>query len=337
MENTNFTNEHVTKVSDFLQSYMLENDIDEMTADECADVLLSKGLMEQIPPKPGFNFRQMLRDGKDGKIDMIEGVSKLENGHWIIKPIMNIKVLFGNCSYEKNNKFEGNAISKITLNFEADHFPTRQSTSQKKHILQRALLTKLARFKWLIFGDVNINFTWYFSAIKKKETTSDGDLDNLAKIILDYLQGKSGIFVDDSQLGYLNSVWLSKKEELKNNILSIEINFNNNDCAYKENLKFVQLEGSIYALTQFAGDNLEELFRTKITLHILKKKRRTMLKFWEKEPNAAYAFASDVLFHKARLSRIDNSLIYDKGAFNELCRNAGLNCCMLLKKGRAFF
>lgn len=336
MGDTNFTNKQVIEVSDFLQTYMLENDIDEMTADECADILSSAGILEQIPPKLGFNFRQMLRDGRDGKINMIEGASQLANSHWIIKPVMNIKVLFENCSYEKEYKFEGDAISKIVLNFEADHFPTKQSVSQKKRILQRALLTKLTRFKWLIFGDVNINFTWYFSAIKKKETTTDGDLDNLAKIILDYLQGEKGIFVDDSQLGYLNNVWFSKNEELKNNILSIEVNFNNDDCASKENLKFVQLEGSIYALTHFSSDDSEELFRTKILLHFLKKKRRTMLEFWEKSPNAAYAFASDVLFHKARLPHIDNSLVYDKDAFNELCCNAGLDYCMLLRKGRVF-
>lgn len=334
MEDTNFTNKQVSEVSDFLQTYMLENDIDEMTADECTDVLSSTGMLEQIPPKPGFNFRQMLRDGRDGKINMIEGATQLENSHWIIKPIMNIKVLFENCSYKKKYIFEGDAISRVTLNFEAAHFPTKQSVSQKKRILQRALSTKLARFKWLIFGDVNINFTWYFSAIKKKETTTDGDLDNLAKIILDYLQGEKGIFVDDSQLGYLNNVWFSKNEELKNNILSIEINFNNDDCASKENLKFVQLEGSIYALTHFSGNDPEELFHTKVLLHVLKKKRRTMLKFWEKPPNAAYTFVSDVLFHKARLPHIDNHLVYDKNAFNELCINAGLSASILLKKGR---
>lgn len=85
MENTNFTNKQVTEVSDFLQTYMLENNIDQMTADECAHVLFSAGILEQIPPKPGFNFRQMLRDGRDGKINMMEGVTQLENNRWIIK------------------------------------------------------------------------------------------------------------------------------------------------------------------------------------------------------------------------------------------------------------
>lgn len=336
MENTNFTNKQVMEVSDFLQTYMLKNGIDEMTADECADILSSEDILDQIPPKPGFNFRQMLRDGRDSKIIMVEGAVQLGNSHWIIKPIINLKVLFENCSYEKEYKFKGDAISKITLHFEADHFPTKQSVSQKKRILQRALSTQLDRFKWLIFGDVNINFTWYFSAIKKKETTTDGDLDNLAKIILDYLQGENGIFVDDSQLGYLNNVWLSKNEELKNNILTIEIHFNNDSCASKENLRFVQLEDSIYALTHFSEEDPEELFRAKMLLHILKKRRRTMLELYEKVPNTAYAFVSDVLYHKARLPHIDNSLIYNKDAFNSLCLNAGLDYCMLLHKGRAF-
>jgi len=71
---SNFTNDQVTQVSNFLQMHMQRNNIDSMTADECADLLaMNKILPNNIGPKPGFNFRQMLRDGRDKLIDLVEG------------------------------------------------------------------------------------------------------------------------------------------------------------------------------------------------------------------------------------------------------------------------
>jgi len=55
-----------------------------MTADKCAD-LLAKGkvLSNKIGPKPGFNFIQMLRDGK---IDLLLGAQqKYPRAKWVIK------------------------------------------------------------------------------------------------------------------------------------------------------------------------------------------------------------------------------------------------------------
>lgn len=74
---SDFKNSDVKFVSDYLQYYMTKNNIDSMTADECAG-LLSQGkvLSNKIGPKPGFNFRQMLRDGRDGKIDLVKGAEQ---------------------------------------------------------------------------------------------------------------------------------------------------------------------------------------------------------------------------------------------------------------------
>lgn len=69
-----FNNDQVAKVSRFLQNYMHENDIEHMTADECATVLSKYEILpNNIGPKHGFNFRQMLRDGRDNLIDLVEG------------------------------------------------------------------------------------------------------------------------------------------------------------------------------------------------------------------------------------------------------------------------
>ena len=86
-----FTNEDVIKVSNFLQEYMKKNDILNMTADECADLLSESNILSNnIGPKPGFNFRQLLRDGRDGLIEKIEGVyQERPKAKWTIKRIIN--------------------------------------------------------------------------------------------------------------------------------------------------------------------------------------------------------------------------------------------------------
>lgn len=74
MKESSFDNFLVKKVSVFLQKYMKENHIDFLTADECATLLAENNILSnKIPPKPGFNFRQMLRDGRDGLIDLVVG------------------------------------------------------------------------------------------------------------------------------------------------------------------------------------------------------------------------------------------------------------------------
>jgi len=61
-----FTRSEVDAVGELLQRHMRDNDIRSMTADECAQVVVH--LLPPRPPKFGFVFRQMLRDGRDGRI-----------------------------------------------------------------------------------------------------------------------------------------------------------------------------------------------------------------------------------------------------------------------------
>lgn len=69
-----FTDDKVSEVSDFLQGYMKNNKIPSMMADECADLLADNDILSNdVGPKPGFNFRQMLRDGRDGIIPCVLG------------------------------------------------------------------------------------------------------------------------------------------------------------------------------------------------------------------------------------------------------------------------
>ena len=86
MKESGFDNFQVRQVSDFLQKYMKENHIDSLTADECASLLAENNILSnKIGPKPGFNFRQMLRDGRDDLINLVDGAFQVRpNTKWFI-------------------------------------------------------------------------------------------------------------------------------------------------------------------------------------------------------------------------------------------------------------
>ena len=74
MKQSTFNNELVKEVSVFLQDYMKRNNISILSADECAELLAKNSILpNDVGPKQGFNFRQMLRDGRDKKIDLVTG------------------------------------------------------------------------------------------------------------------------------------------------------------------------------------------------------------------------------------------------------------------------
>ncbi|SFW76579.1 hypothetical protein SAMN02927921_04135 [Sinomicrobium oceani] len=91
MSKSRFDNSQVKQVSDFLQGYMRKKRINNLSADECALLLNENNILSnRIGPKPGFNFRQMLRDGRDGLIDMVEGATQERpNTKWIIELLEN--------------------------------------------------------------------------------------------------------------------------------------------------------------------------------------------------------------------------------------------------------
>jgi len=76
----------VSKVSSFLQVYMKQNKLQFLTADQSAELLSKNGLLtNKVGPKPGFLFRQMLRDGRDGYIKLIKGAHQVRpNTKWFI-------------------------------------------------------------------------------------------------------------------------------------------------------------------------------------------------------------------------------------------------------------
>jgi hypothetical protein len=87
---SDYSNELVDLISDFLQNYMKVNNTSSLTADECADILAENRILRNdIGPKPGFNFRQVLRDGREGKIKLVKGAYQSRpHTRWIIKRLI---------------------------------------------------------------------------------------------------------------------------------------------------------------------------------------------------------------------------------------------------------
>ncbi len=83
---SNFNNNDVEMVSLYIQYIMKKYQWSSLTADQCAELLnSSKILLNDVGPKPGFNFRQMLRDGRDGKINLVKGATQDRPGsRWLI-------------------------------------------------------------------------------------------------------------------------------------------------------------------------------------------------------------------------------------------------------------
>ena len=82
-----FSLSKVEEVSNFLQSKMRKNSLNFISADEVAQILANNRILpNNVGPKPGFNFRQMLRDGRDKKIPLVKGASQVRpKTKWTIK------------------------------------------------------------------------------------------------------------------------------------------------------------------------------------------------------------------------------------------------------------
>ncbi|WP_223480602.1 MULTISPECIES: RusA family crossover junction endodeoxyribonuclease [unclassified Pseudomonas] len=104
-----------------------------------------------------------------------------------------------------------------------------QSRLERKQELTQIIQSELSRFKWLISGGVQIEFAWYLSSIKRQETDKAGDIDNITKPILDALTGPDGILIDDSQIGSVQTFWMSRNEQLSYNVLRLNIQFSSED------------------------------------------------------------------------------------------------------------
>lgn len=252
----------------------------------------------------------------------------------------NIKTNFENCSYEAyyDEIGIGLATSKLVFIITSNNFATIQSSKDKIRELKAAIHDELSNFKWIIYGDVNLDFAWYISALRKRETDAIGDLDNLMKPIIDSFTGTNGIFIDDSQIGSINELWMSKNVATsEDTVLRLEINFNNDDCRLKDNIRFVELEKGKYALYEFSPTNKTELIKTLIKWHTERKYRKFIDKKILQDSNFGIYKTSSNVFHTSRLNGIDKNLKYNIERFKSICKKADIKLSDLLKVYGSFY
>lgn len=83
---TEFSNKQISQFSEFIQNYMKKNNIGSLTAYPCADLLAENNILpNNVGSKMSFNFQQILRDGREKFIDLVEGAYQVRpKTKWII-------------------------------------------------------------------------------------------------------------------------------------------------------------------------------------------------------------------------------------------------------------
>jgi Holliday junction resolvase RusA-like endonuclease len=254
-----------------------------------------------------------------------------------IEPPFKISTRTENCDYNKYYLIEESVDSNIYINLRFERIVSIQSKKIHKEQLYSLIQDELSKFKWIICGDVNIDLTWYLSAVQRQETDKIGDMDNITKPILDSLIGINGVLIDDSQIGALYTYWLSRNELSECNSLEIKISFCNDYCLDKHNLIFVQYSNAICLTVNVDFTDQEQLFGTLFLLKNRQLSRTTARIMKLIGTNAdSYLVRSAWDFHRSRLNQFSES-VYSVLDFKEICRKNGLtflSILRLLKKAR---
>jgi Holliday junction resolvase RusA-like endonuclease len=84
-----------------------------------------------------------------------------------------------------------------------------QSSAARKEAQQQLIKAELARFRFLLTGDVQVEVTWVYNAKARYESDTSPDVDNILKPLLDALTGLDGILVDDCQVNAIGASCIS--------------------------------------------------------------------------------------------------------------------------------
>jgi len=245
---------------------------------------------------------------------------------------MKIKAETINCDFENHFLINEMADSKILLTLEMAKIASVQSKKRVKDEVINLIKSELKKFKWIITGSVLVDFVWYLNAIERQETDKIGDIDNISKPIQDALIGPNGVLVDDAQIGGLYSYWMSRNELVSDNILKIEIKFNNDYVLLKKNLKFIQYDKAICMPLNIDYYSIKSLFTTKLLIHSKRKIRKLAKISKDSGVNVdGTLIRSEWDFHKSRLNGFDRNDILTIDEFNKICLERSLTFSELMK------
>jgi Holliday junction resolvase RusA-like endonuclease len=113
-----------------------------------------------------------------------------------------------------------------------------QSATARKDAQRALIVAELARFKFLLIGDVQMEVTWLCSAKARYESDSSPDVDNILKPLLDALCGPSGVLVDDCQVNAIGASCCSMRGP---ELVEVQIKHSPDDFISKEGLLFLDL------------------------------------------------------------------------------------------------
>lgn len=238
---------------------------------------------------------------------------------------MKIQVETINCNHQQYYEIEELADSQIKITLKFDKIISRQSRKDNINKLSTLIKSELSKFKWLIVGSILVDLTWYLNAVERQETDKIGDIDNITKPIIDSLSGEDGIFVDDSQIGGLYSYWLTRNDIKEDNILLIQIKFNNDYVLYKDNLKFIQYSNATCLPLNLDLNSKKDLLVAKIMIGSRNKLRKAASIFKMKGTNVDnYFVCSEYEFHRTRLSGFNSKSILTIQQINQAILNINI-------------
>lgn len=247
---------------------------------------------------------------------------------------MQITIETENCDFDNFYLIEESADSVVKIKLDIPTIISRQSRKQTVDNLIGLIHQELSKFQWIIVGSILVDFIWYLNAVERQETDKIGDLDNISKPIQDALSGINGIIVDDSQIGGLYTYWQSRNNLTQDNILYINIKFNNDFVLFKKNLKFIQYNNAICLPLNIDTTNMKDLIVAKIIIksRLRLRKAANKIKMLGSDIDR-YFVCSEYDFHRTRLNGFPNSQILTLVQLNGLCQNLGITVTKFL----AFF
>lgn len=206
-------------------------------------------------------------------------------------------------SLEYLSPFGENPIHKnceISFEFYYSELISVQSKKIKIDSLKQKIQNELKKFNWIIIGEVNLQLVFYISEYEKTYTDKIADLDNLINPIIEPLQGRNGLIIDECQIKKTNIYWISKNTSSEYNIIHpivFYIYFDIQNVLKKDN-KSIFLEFEKGLVTSFSNDLNE-------------KDIKDLILFKQNNPYNYYTkkFMSNKTFHLSKIRDFKNQTI----------------------------
>lgn len=248
---------------------------------------------------------------------------------------MNIEVTTDNCDKENYYLVECAADGELNIKISFKKIISIQSKKERQRDICAIIQSELSKFKWIITGRVNIEFTWFLNSVERQETDKVGDIDNITKPILDSLTGTNGIILDDYQISSIYTFWQSRNDLIADNIVYIKISFNNDEIFEKENLIFIQYSGAVCRAMNVDFTDFRSIFGAFITIWMRKNDRNTAKAIKRFGGNVdRLLIPSPFEVHRTRLNGFDSNIIYKLSDFKIKCKESGFTYLSLINQFR---